>query len=182
MGVPLDASLFANSVSRATFDAMQSAIDASLPDFVDGCAARRACTGTPVAAVVGPGRSTALAPGASRWAEGIGLVRDAFSSYSPALVGVVDRAIDERVDRRRSREGKQGGAFCMSFVGDRSLVLLNWSGGSSRHRPLRTNSGTPITTCSWRTAPRFSVVCRWRWPRPPASSARRWWSRTVSII
>ena len=30
---PLDASLFANSVSRATFDAMQAAVRASLPDF-----------------------------------------------------------------------------------------------------------------------------------------------------
>jgi oligoendopeptidase F len=26
------------------------------------------------------------------------------------------------------REGKTGGAFCMSFVEDRSLVLLNWNG------------------------------------------------------
>ena len=26
------------------------------------------------------------------------------------------------------REGKVGGAFCMPFIGDRSLVLLNWSG------------------------------------------------------
>ena len=30
---PLDASLFANNVSRATFDAMQAAVDAALPDF-----------------------------------------------------------------------------------------------------------------------------------------------------
>ena len=27
-------------------------------------------------------------------------------------------------------EGKSGGAFCMPFVGDRSLVLLNWSGSA----------------------------------------------------
>ena len=32
-GNPLDSSLFGNSVSRATFDAMQSAVTASLPDF-----------------------------------------------------------------------------------------------------------------------------------------------------
>ena len=33
VGDPLDASLFANAVGRSTFDAMQSAVRTSLPDF-----------------------------------------------------------------------------------------------------------------------------------------------------
>jgi oligoendopeptidase F len=36
--------------------------------------------------------------------------------------------MDERWIDAESRAGKQGGAFCMPFTGDRSLVLLNWAG------------------------------------------------------
>jgi oligoendopeptidase F len=55
-------------------------------------------------------------------------VADAFGGYSPSLAALVDRASrDEWIDAE-PRAGKVGGAFCMSFVDDRSLVLLNWSG------------------------------------------------------
>ncbi|MBI5089339.1 MAG: hypothetical protein HZB15_10920 [Actinobacteria bacterium] len=38
------------------------------------------------------------------------------------------RGVGERWIDAAPRDGKVGGAFCMPFVGDRSLVLLNWSG------------------------------------------------------
>ena len=69
---PLDASLYANSVSRATFDAMHAAVDEALP-------------------------------------------------------AMARRAVDERWIDVGPRQGKRGGAFCMPFVDDRSLVLLNWT-------------------------------------------------------
>jgi oligoendopeptidase F len=56
------------------------------------------------------------------------LVRGAFGAYSDRLAGLVDRSLNEKWIDAEPREGKVGGAFCMSFVDDRSLVLLNWSG------------------------------------------------------
>jgi oligoendopeptidase F len=69
-----------------------------------------------------------IADGAVSWEQGVRLVRDAFSSYSAPLAALVDRALDERWLDAGPRDGKVGGAFCMPFIGDRSLVLLNWSG------------------------------------------------------
>jgi pepF/M3 family oligoendopeptidase len=126
---PLDASLYGNSVSRATFDAMQSAIIASLPDFRSWMRTKARLHGhtgaLPWWDLVAP---LPVAGGSITWDESIHLVRNAFSSFSPNLAGLVDRAINESWLDVPSREGKVGGAFCMPFVDDRSLVLLNWSG------------------------------------------------------
>ena len=135
---PLDASLYANSVSRATFDAMQSAITASLPSFRSWMRTKA----TLHHALDHPGdidhggalawrdlfAPVPVADGRVSWTEGVGLVRNAFATYSASLAGLVDRAIDERWIDAGARDGKVGGAFCMPFVDDRSLVLLNWSG------------------------------------------------------
>jgi len=126
---PLDASLYGNSVSRATFDAMQSAIIASLPDFRSWMRTKARLHGhtgaLPWWDLVAPLPS---AGGSITWDESVDLVRNAFSSFSPNLAGLVDRAINESWLDVPPREGKVGGAFCMPFVDDRSLVLLNWSG------------------------------------------------------
>jgi len=126
---PLDASLYGNSVSRATFVAMQSAIIASLPDFRSWMRTKARLHGhsgaLPWWDLMAP---LPVAGGSITWDESIHLVRNAFSSFSPNLAGLVDRAINESWLDVPSREGKVGGAFCMPFVDDRSLVLLNWSG------------------------------------------------------
>ncbi|MFN3257579.1 MAG: M3 family oligoendopeptidase [Ilumatobacter sp.] len=130
---PLDASLFANSVSRPTFEAMQSAVTTSLPDFRRWMRTKAqlhghgADVGLPWWDLVAP---SPVAPGELSWQEGIDVVRTAFGGYSPTLGGLVDRAIDEQWIDAAPRDGKTGGAFCMSFVDDRSLVLLNWSGSA----------------------------------------------------
>ena len=126
---PLDASLYANSVSRPTFDAMHAAVVDALPLFRSWMRTKSRLHGhdgpLPWWDLFAP---LPTAPAGVSWDDGIDLVRDAFSGYSPALAGLVDRALGERWIDAAPREGKVGGAFCMSFVGDRSLVLLNWSG------------------------------------------------------
>lgn len=128
---PLDASLFANAVSRPTFDAMQDAVRSVLADFrrwmrtkarVHGAAAPGGGLGW--ADLMAPAPLTA-AP--TSWDDGVATVRAAFDAYSPALGRLVDRALAERWIDAEPRDGKTGGAFCMPFVGDRSLVLLNWA-------------------------------------------------------
>ena len=126
---PIDASLYSNSVSNATFTAMQSAISASLPDFRRWMRVKAQLHGdTNGLSWWNLFAPLHVSPGAISWDEGISLVKDAFSSYSDRLAQLVDRSIDEQWLDAEPREGKTGGAFCMSFVDDRSLVLLNWSG------------------------------------------------------
>jgi len=126
---PLDASLFANSVSRPTYDAMNAAISASLPRLRGWLRSKSRLHGhdrpLPWIDLFAP---LPVAPGGITWTQGVSLVRDAFAGYSRALASLVDRAIAERWIDAEPRDGKVGGAFCMSFVDDRSLVLLNWSG------------------------------------------------------
>lgn len=152
---PLDASLFANSVSRATFDAMQSAVTASLPDFRRWMRAKARLHGHGAALpwwdLVAP---APVSPGDLSWEEGIDVVRTAFGEYSPSLGGLVDRAIDERWIDAGPRDGKTGGAFCMPFVDDRSLVLLNWSGSAESAQTTAHELGHAYhnTTLAQRTA------------------------------
>ncbi len=126
---PIDASLYANSVSRPTYEAMQSAVTASLPDWRRWMRAKARLHGhdggLPWWDLVAPAPTgdTTLS-----WDDGIDWVRSAFGSYSTELGGLVDRALDERWIDAPPADGKTGGAFCASFRDDRSLVLLNWSG------------------------------------------------------
>jgi oligoendopeptidase F len=126
---PLDASLFANSVSRETFDAMHAAVVAALPDFRRWMKAKARLHqhdgGLPWWDLVAP---LPFATNEISWDDGVALVRDAFDTYSPQLSQLVDRAVSERWIDAAPRPGKTGGAFCMPFVADRSLVLLNWAG------------------------------------------------------
>ena len=126
---PLDASLFANSVSRPTFDAMQAAVTDSLPDFRAWMLAKAALHGNtgplPWWDLMAP---LPFAPATISWDEGLQIVRQAFGSFGGPLAGLVDRAVDGAWIDAGPRAGKVGGAFCMPFVDDRSLVLLNWSG------------------------------------------------------
>jgi pepF/M3 family oligoendopeptidase len=125
---PLDAALFANSVSRPTFDAMHHAVVESLPHFRRWMRAKARLhghdSGLPWWDLVAPAPTDA--PKVS-WDTSLGLVRDAFAAYGGQLAGMVDRAVDERWIDASPRVGKRGGAFCMSFVGDRSLVFLNFT-------------------------------------------------------
>jgi oligoendopeptidase F len=126
---PIDASLYANSVSRPTFDAMQRAVHDSLPDWRRWMRSKARLHGHDgalpwwdlIAPI--PGFDASLT-----WDAGLYWVRDAFASYSPELGGLVDRALDERWIDAPPADGKTGGAFCASFRPGRSLVLLNWSG------------------------------------------------------
>jgi pepF/M3 family oligoendopeptidase len=128
-GNPLEASLFGNSVSRATFDAMQSAVAASLPDFRRWMRCKAGLHGY----TGGLRWWDLIAPlphvaSTTSWEDGIAYVRSAFGTYSDELAGLVDRALEQQWIDAGPRDGKAGGAFCMPFVDGRSLVLLNWAG------------------------------------------------------
>ena len=126
---PIEASLFANNVSKATFDSMQAAVDAALPDLRRWMRVKAGLLGRaralPWCDLFAP---LPFAPSSISWTDGLDIVRGAFKSYSQPLGCLVDRAVNEQWIDAGPREGKRGGAFCMPFVDDRSLVFLNWSG------------------------------------------------------
>ena len=126
---PLDASLYANNVSRTTFDAMQSAVRSSLDDMRGWMRSKARLHGYEGGLkwrdLVAPLPDS---PAEISWERGLDIVRNAFGSYGGTLGGLVDRAITEQWIDAAPRNGKRGGAFCMQFVGDRSLVFLNWNG------------------------------------------------------
>jgi oligoendopeptidase F len=126
---PIEASLFANNITRTTFDSMQAAVDAALPDLRRWMHVKAGLHGRPGALpwydLFAP---LPFAPSSISWTDGLAIVRGAFASYSQPLGGLVDRAVNEQWIDAGPRDGKRGGAFCMPFVDDRSLVFLNWSG------------------------------------------------------
>jgi oligoendopeptidase F len=77
-----------------------------------------------------------VAPATLTWDEGVATVHDAFAEYSSQLGGLVTRALHEQWIDAGPRDGKTGGAFCMSFIGARSLVLLNWAGSADSTQTL----------------------------------------------
>ncbi len=111
---PLDASLFANGVSRPTFDAMQAAVSDALPDLQRWLRLKNALhvstepqetridqgdrrDGLPWWNLMAP---APVGAGSIGWNEGIDIVRAAFAKFSPQLGHLVDRAIDDarRID------------------------------------------------------------------------------------
>lgn len=125
---PLDAALFANSVSRPTFEAMHAAVVRAMPDFRRWMRAKARLHGhadaLPWWDLVAPLPSTT---GAVGWDDGMATVERAFGTYDTGLARLARRAVDESWIDAEPRDGKVGGAFCMPLAGDRSLVLLNWS-------------------------------------------------------
>jgi oligoendopeptidase F len=132
---PLDASLFANSVGRATFDAMQAAVHDALGDFRRWLRTKARLHGhgggLPWWDLVAPAPSAGTE---LTWDDGLDIVGDAFRAYSPQLGALLERAVDDRWIDAEPRDGKVGGAFCMAVGGGRSLVLLNWSGSPDATR------------------------------------------------
>ena len=124
----LDASCYANSTTRATFEAMQAAVDEALPAFRRWLRVKAAVLGHDGGLPWYDLNAPAPVPaGHVDFDAATQLVAEAFATYSPGLAALARRAVSERWIDAEARSGKRGGAFCMSFTGDRSLVFLNWS-------------------------------------------------------
>src|SRR5581483_12142374 len=68
------------------------------------------------------------ASGRVEWPTAAGAVERVFEGYSAGLAGVARRAFDEQWVDAEPRDGKEGGAYCMSVRADESRVLLNFNG------------------------------------------------------
>lgn len=128
---PLGAVLHANSVERATLEAMQAAVVASLPDWRRYLRAKARLLGSAGAggglpwcdlfAPVGDASAAAVS-----WPDAAATVTGSFAGYSPDLAGLARRALGEGWVDAETREGKRGGAFCMATTEGESRILLNF--------------------------------------------------------
>jgi oligoendopeptidase F len=128
---PLEASLFANSVDRSTYEAMMSAARTALPDFRAWMRTKASLHGYDG----GLRWCDLFAPlptarGSVTWEDGCARVGDAFGAFSPSLGGLYRQAVDDKWIDAEPRDGKRGGAFCAPLFGGRSIVHLNWSGSA----------------------------------------------------
>jgi oligoendopeptidase F len=125
---PLEPALFANNVDRASLDAMQEAVVASLPDFRRYLHAKARLLGKERCAFWDLFAPVPSADDKRSWDEATAAVTAAFSGYSHQLAGLAKRAVDESWIDAGPRAGKTGGAFCMGVRKDESRVLMNFTG------------------------------------------------------
>jgi pepF/M3 family oligoendopeptidase len=124
----LEPALRANNVDRATLDAMTDAVVASLPTFRRYFRAKAKLLGHAgglpwwdLLAPVGAGTDAS-------WRDATERVRAAFGGFSPELLGLANRAFDERWIDAEMRDGKRGGAYCTGIERDVSRVMMNFDG------------------------------------------------------
>ncbi|MFM7537028.1 MAG: M3 family metallopeptidase [Acidimicrobiales bacterium] len=126
----LDASLEANGIDAAVYGAMDAAVTASLGDFRRWMRAKAALLGhdggLPWWDLFAP------LPGDHRigFEAGCEAIETAFAGYSPALAGLVRRAVGGRWVDAEPRQGKRGGGYCISMREDESRIFMNWSGSA----------------------------------------------------
>ncbi|MCU4183134.1 M3 family oligoendopeptidase [Acidiferrimicrobium sp. IK] len=127
----LGPALFSNSVERVTLDAMQAAATASFPDFRRFLRAKARLLAAPTAnGGLAWWDLMAPVPGESsiEWSAAEAAVERAFATYSPGLGAHARRAFDARWVDAEPRDGKRGGAFCMSVGDGDSRILMNFDG------------------------------------------------------
>ncbi len=124
---PLDPVLEASAVERAAFDAMQAAVDASLPDFRRYLAAKARLLGKERCAFWDLFAPVGDAPTQS-WPDATATVDRAFAGYGDDLVGLARRALGESWVDAGPRAGKVGGGFCMHVGDGASRILMNFDG------------------------------------------------------
>jgi oligoendopeptidase F len=124
---PLEASLFVANIDRETLDAMQTACQASFPDFRRYFQAKSRLLGNEgplpwwdlFAPVGDSGREWT-------YGEASNFIVEQFGAYSPRMADFAKRAFDENWIDVPPRDGKRDGAFCMGVRGEESRILLNF--------------------------------------------------------
>ncbi|GAB4276722.1 MAG: M3 family oligoendopeptidase [Candidatus Promineifilaceae bacterium] len=126
---PLDAVLQENVMDRKTLDAMMAATRNAYPDFQRYLKARAKALGLPV--LTGYDRLVPLGEGEQQWSwqDARQFILDQFGTYSDKMRRMAERAFDEKWIDAEPRDGKRGGAFCMTMPKGDSRILCNFEPG-----------------------------------------------------
>jgi pepF/M3 family oligoendopeptidase len=123
---PLDASLFANRIDRATLDAMQAAARAAFPDFRRYLHAKAKALHLERLAWYDLFAPLGSETKVWSFAAATDFIVEQFGSYSPHLADFATRAFREHWIDAEPRPGKHDGAYCEALRGDESRVLANF--------------------------------------------------------
>jgi pepF/M3 family oligoendopeptidase len=123
---PLDVSLFANRIDRATLDVMLAAARAAFPDFRRYLQAK--AKALHVERLAWYDLFAPLGSETKVWsfAAATDFIVEHFGSYSPRLADFAARAFREQWIDAEPRPGKRDGAYCEALRGDESRVLANF--------------------------------------------------------
>ena len=125
-GSVLDTALFQNNIDRRTLDAMMEASMASFPNFRRYLRAKAHALGVPALAWYDLFAPVSETKTTWDYEAGTQFLLEQFGSYSPRLREFAARAFRENWIDVEPREGKVGGAFCMSLRKGESRVLTNY--------------------------------------------------------
>lgn len=127
----LDEGLESNRLDRATLDALVSTTEEAFPLFRRFLDAKARLLGierlawydlfAPVGADATDGKER------WSWERSCAFVERHFRGFDPALGDLARRAFAERWVDAGPRPGKVGGAYCMSFIGEQSRILSNFT-------------------------------------------------------
>lgn len=125
-GSALDVALFNNSIDRQTLDAMLTSARESFPDFRRYLRAKARALG--LTSLAWYDLFAPLGDGGRAWDfdSAQSFLLEQFGAYSDRLRRFAERAFRERWIDAEPREGKRGGAFCMSLRQDESRILSNF--------------------------------------------------------
>src|SRR5579859_347280 len=124
---PLDASLFMNSIDRATLDAMLSAARASFPDFRRYLQTKARLLGLPRLAWYDIDAPVVETDQVWEYDDAVHFIVEQFGTYSPRLSQFAARAFREHWIDAEPRPGKVGGAYCTEIMADQSRILANFT-------------------------------------------------------
>lgn len=137
-GSTLERSVLQARISPATLESLVEAMTESLPRFRTYFSAKAEFLGLPRLAffdLFAPiGSKTAGADGAKVWSfeESRSFIVEQFGGFSEELARFADRAFGSSWIDAEPREGKVGGAYCVSFpISGESRVLCNFDGSFS---------------------------------------------------
>lgn len=123
---PLDMALFDNALDRPTLEVMMDACRRAFPDFQRYLKARARALGLPVLAWYD--QLVPLGQGSQSWSynDAADFIINQFGVYSEPMQQMARRAFAEKWIDAEPRDGKNGGAFCMSLRAAESRILLNF--------------------------------------------------------
>jgi oligoendopeptidase F len=125
-GSALDVALFNNHIDRETLGAMLSAARASFPQFRRYLKAKAKLLNLPILAWYDIEAPVGSVNREWPYDEAKSFIVEQFGSFSPQLRALAERAFRENWIDVEPREGKRGGGFCMSLIGDQSRILVNY--------------------------------------------------------
>lgn len=122
----LDMALFNNSIDQRTLDVMLGAARESFPSFRRYLRAKAKALGLPALTWYDLFAPVGQAAGSWEFNSARDFLLEQFGTYSDRLRRLAERAFDEHWIDAEPRDGKRGGAFCMSLRRDESRVLSNF--------------------------------------------------------